>query len=277
MAVLLVLQDVSYAHARAHARQRPGTAGFRLENINLQIEAGGFYGILGGNGSGKSTLARLCCGLILPDTGTVLVEGCSTREEVNRQKIRQTVGLVFQNPENQLVAETVATETAFALENLGVPSAEIRRRVREVLDRFDLGHLAGAPPHRLSGGEKRRLALAAVWILRPKVLLLDEPLGMLDPGNKKKVCGLLQELRREGTALLWFTTAFTEVAGADQLLVLEAGRVAWQGRPNEFLGEAARVRRWGIELPPVYEVAAGLSPSPPPVAGEEEFLSWLWQ
>ena len=137
--MLLVLQDVSYAHARAHARQRPGTAGFRLENINLQIEAGGFYGILGGNGSGKSTLARLCCGLILPDTGTVLVEGCSTREEVNRQKIRQTVGLVFQNPENQLVAETVATETAFALENLA--PAEIRRGPEA--DRFDLGHLAG--------------------------------------------------------------------------------------------------------------------------------------
>ena len=273
MPALLALQDVSYAHAR----QRPGSAEFRLEEINLQIEAGDLYGILGANGSGKSTLARLCCGLYLPDSGEVLVEGCSTRQEENRRRIRQAVGLVFQNPENQFVAETVTAETAFALENLGVPPAEIRRRVRDTLDRFDLGHLAGMPPHRLSGGEKRRLSLAALWVLRPRVLLLDEPLSMLDSGSKKKVCGFLQELRREGTALLWFTSAFAEVAGADHLLVLEAGKTAWQGRPGEFWGEVEKANRWGIELPPVYEIAAGLSQSPPPVAGEEEFVSWLWK
>ena len=273
----IVLQDVSYAHAHAHARQRPGAVGFRLEGISLQIEAGDFYGILGANGSGKSTLARLCCGLILPDAGAVMVEGYSTREEANRQRIRQAVGLVFQNPDNQFVAETVTAETAFGLENLGVPPVEIGRRVREALDRFDLGHLAGMPPHRLSGGEKRRLALASLWVLRPRVLLLDEPLSMLDPGSKKKICGLLQELRKEGTALVWFTPAFAEVARADHLLVLEAGKAAWQGKPEQFWGEVAKARGWGIELPPVYEVAAGLSPSPPPVAGEEEFMSWLWQ
>jgi len=267
------LEDVSYAHAR----QRPGPAGFGLEKINLQVEAGDFCGILGANGSGKSTLARLCSGLYLPDSGEVLVEGYSTRDEQYRQKIRQTVGLVFQNPENQFVAETVTAETAFGLENLGIPPAEIRRRVREALDRFDLGHLAGTPPHRLSGGQKRRLSLAALWVLRPKVLLLDEPLSMLDPGSKKKIYSLLQELRREGTALLWFTPAFTEVAAADHLLVLEEGKTAWQGRPEQFWGEVGKADRWGIELPPVYEIAAGLSPSPPPVASEEEFVSWLWK
>lgn len=269
MAALLLLEDVSY--------QRPGSSGFRLEKINLQIEAGDFCGILGANGSGKSTLARLCSGLYLPDAGEVMFEGYSTREEENRQRIRQAVGLVFQNPENQFVAETVAAETAFGLENLGVPPAEIRRRVREVLDRFDLAHLAGMPPHRLSGGEKRRLALASVWVLRPKVLLLDEPLSMLDPGGKKKISGLLQELREEGTALLWFTSVFAEVAAAGHLLVLEAGKTVWQGRPAEFWGEVDKAGRWGIELPPVYELAAGLSPSPPPVASDEEFVSWLWQ
>ncbi|NLY89862.1 MAG: ATP-binding cassette domain-containing protein [Firmicutes bacterium] len=274
MPALLALHDVSYARAR----QRPGPAGFRLKEINLQIEAGDFCGILGANGSGKSTLARLCCGLYLPDSGEVIVEGYSTRQEENRRRIRRVVGLAFQNPDNQFVAETVAAETAFGLENLGVPPAEIRRRLREVLDRFDLGHLAGTPPHRLSGGEKRRLSLAALWVLRPRVLLLDEPLSMLDPGSKKKICGLLQELRREGTALLWFTPAFAEVARADHLLVLEAGKAVWQGRPGEFWGEVEKANRWGIELPPVYEIAAGIcQSSPPPVASEEEFVSWLWK
>lgn len=269
MPALFALRDVSY--------HRPGPTGFRLERISLEIKEGAFCGILGANGSGKSTLARLCCGLHLPDCGEVVVEGRSTQKEENRRENRQVVGFAFQHPDNQFVAETVTAETAFGLENLGVPSGEIRRRVAEALEKFGLSHLAGSPPYRLSGGEKRRLSLAALWVLRPRILLLDEPLSMLDTGNKEKVRSLLEELRRDGTALIWFTSALDEVAGADHLLVLEAGKAAWQGRPRELLDKIEKACRWGLELPRVYQVAAGISTSPPPVASEEEFISWVWK
>lgn len=266
---LLTLENVTYCY--------PGSSSPGIEGVSLELKEGEMFGVLGANGSGKSTLARLCCGLYLPAAGEVLVEGCSTRREKDRQWIRRTVGLVYQYPDNQFVAGTVTAEVAFGLENQGLAPAEIRRRVAETLDKFALTHLAEFPPHRLSGGEKRRLSLAAVWVLRPKILLLDEPLSMLNYDSGKKIGRLLQELRENGSALVWFTYNMEEAAGADRVLVLEGGRPAWQGRPKELLHRSEQVRRWGIDLPPVYNVAAGIFSSPPPVADEEEFVSWLWR
>lgn len=269
MRPLLTLENVTYYY--------PGSSSTGIEGVSLKLKAGEFFGVLGANGSGKSTLARLCCGLYLPAAGEVLVAGCSTRREKDRQWIRRTVGLVYQDPDNQFVAGNVTAEVAFGLENQGLPPAEIRRRVAETLDKFALTHLAELPPHLLSGGEKRRLALAAVWVLRPKILLLDEPLSMLHHDARKKIARLLQDLRENGTALVWFTYNMEETVGADRVLVLEGGRTAWQGQPKELLHRGEQVRRWGIDLPPVYNVAAELSSSPPPVTDEEEFVSWLWK
>ncbi len=269
MRPLLTLENVTYYY--------PGSSVPGIEGVSLKVKAGEFFGILGANGSGKSTLARLCCGLYLPAAGEVLVAGCSSRREKDRQWIRRTAGLVYQDPDNQFVAGNVTAEVAFGLENQGLPPAEIRQRVAETLEKFTLSHRAEFPPHLLSGGEKRRLALAAVWVLRPKILLLDEPLSMLHYDAKKEIARLLQDLRADGTALVWFTYSLEETAGADRVLVLEGGKAVWEGRPQELLHRSEEARRWGIELPPVYNLAAALSSSPPPVTDDEEFLSWLWR
>ena len=213
-----------------------GPAGFGLEKINLQVEAGDFCGILGANGSGKSTLARLCSWLVPAGLRRSPGGGYSTRDEQYRQKIRQTVGLVFQNPENQFVAETVTAETAFGLENLGIPPAEIRRRVREALDHSTW----------VTWRERRRTGYPrgknAGFHWPPSACSAPRPAPGRAPehaGPRKQKEDLLVSCRNcagRGTALLWFTPAFTEVAAADHLLVLEEGKTAWQGRPEQVLG-----------------------------------------
>lgn len=254
----------------------PGAARSGVHLVNLEIEAGEYVGILGANGSGKSTLARLCCGLLLPASGEVRVDGLSTGEEENLKEIRQRVGLVFQHPDHQFVANTIASEIAFGLENLRVRPEEMRKRVEEAMVRFDLMSLAKIPPHRLSGGEKRRLSLAAVWVLRPKILLVDEPLAMLDSGAKKNVTALLKELRDAGTTLLWLGHSLEEVIDADRVQVLYNGGMVWEGKPRELLTCAKSAREWGVSLPAAYELAEELSADPPPLGKEEELVTWLW-
>lgn len=269
MTPLLLLEDVSFKY--------PGDRSGGVDRINLQIETGEFVGILGANGSGKSTLARLCCGLLLPQDGKVLVNGLSSDDAEHLSLIRKEVGLVFQDPDRQFVAGTVETEIAFGLENQALPSAEIRERVQEALNRCGLTGLAKTPPYFLSGGEKHRLALASLWALRPKLLIVDEPLAMLDAKSGQEALGLLKELRAAGTALLWLSHHLAEVMEADQLLILTAGEVSWEGSPAALLNEGEKAMKLGIGLPVAYELAFMLSPkSPPTVSNEEELVSWLW-
>ena len=269
MARFFVLDDVSYCY--------PGSAKTGVCQVNLELEPGTFLAVLGANGSGKSTLARLCCGLLKPTAGRVLVQGYSTANEEELKFIYQQVGIVFQHPDNQFVASTVEREIAFGVENRNLSSREIRRIVDAELARFGLTDLKTAQPHSLSGGEKRLLSLADIWALKPKLILVDEPLAMLDPGTKHRITRLLQVLKTNGQSMIWFTHGLAEVLTADQVLVMVDGRIVWRGRPAALLSMAEQARAWGIYLPPATQVASKLGISSSMVTNESELVAALWK
>ena len=268
MAPFFILDQVSYCY--------PGASATGVCQVNLELEPGTFLAVLGANGSGKSTLARLCCGLLKPTAGRVLVEGYSTANEDELKEIYRRVGLVFQHPENQFVAGTVEREIAFGVENRTLATEVIRRTVDDGLARFGLAALKNASPHSLSGGEKRLLSLADVWVLKPKLILVDEPLAMLDPGAKKRIGRLLADLRTSGQSMIWFTHGLAEVLAADRVLVMVAGRVVWSGPPVKLLTMPEQARAWGITLPPPTEAAYRLGLKAPAVTNLDELVSLLW-
>lgn len=269
MARFFVLDDVSYCY--------PGSAKTGVCQVNLELEPGTFLAVLGANGSGKSTLARLCCGLLKPTSGRVLIDGYCTANDEELKDIYQRVGIVFQHPDNQFVASTVEREIAFGVENRIMSSRAIRRIVDAEMVRFGLTALRTAQPHSLSGGEKRLLSLADIWALKPKLILVDEPLAMLDPGTRERITQLLRDLRTEGQSMIWFTHGLAEVMAADQVLVMCKGRVVWRGHPATLLTMAEEARAWGITLPPATQVAYELGINSPVVANESELVSVLWK
>ncbi len=204
-----------------------------------------------------------------------MVDGRSTTRETDQRYIYQQVGLVFQHPDHQFVATTVEREIAFGLENRALPSAEIRKGVEEGLARFRLDGLRLADPHQLSGGEKRLLSLAAIWVLKPKLILLDEPLAMLDAGSSRMIKDLIDELRKAGQSIIWFTHQLEEVLAADRALVLVNGETVWTGKPRALLQQPETVRSWGLALPPVTELAWALGLTPE-ITSENELVSALW-
>ncbi len=227
-----------------------GTTSAALDGVDLRIRPGEFVAILGGNGSGKSTLARMCNGLLVPDQGRVLVSGMDTRHAEDHQRIRQRVGLVFQDPDNQIVASTVEDDVAFGPENLGLPRTEIGRRVRAALDRVGLADLAQAEPHRLSGGQKQRLAIAGVLAMEPACLCLDEPTASLDPRGRAEVLAALESLHGAGHAVLLITHHASEAVRAERVLVLHQGRVVCDQPARQALADPERLAMWGVEPPP---------------------------
>ena len=269
MARFFVLEEVSYCY--------PGSAKTGVCQVNLELEPGTFLAVLGANGSGKSTLARLCCGLLKPTAGRVLVEGYSTANDDELKEIYRRVGLVFQHPDNQFVAGTVEREIAFGVENRTLSPAVIRRTVDEGLVRFGLEPMKNVSPHSLSGGEKRLLSLADIWVLKPKLILVDEPLAMLDPGAKKRITRLLADLRYSGQSMIWFTHGLLEALTADRVLVMAGGRVVWSGPPAGLLTMAEQARAWGITLPPATEAAYRLGLKATAVTNLDELVSVLWR
>jgi len=269
MAPFLNLEQVSYCY--------PGSRSTGVCQVNLELELGTFLAVLGANGSGKSTLARLCCGLLKPTAGRVLVDGYSTASEDQLKEIYRRVGLVFQHPENQFVAGTVEREIAFGVENRTLSTESIRRAVDEGLARFGLEPLKNAGPHSLSGGEKRLLSLADIWVLKPKLILVDEPLAMLDPGARKRILRLLADLRQGGQSMIWFTHRLAEVLTADRVLVMAGGRAVWSGPPAQLLAMPEEARTWGIVLPPATEAAYRLGLKGSAVTNLDELVSVLWK
>ena len=269
MGKFFILDQVTYCY--------PGSEKTGVCQVNLALKAGEFLAVLGANGSGKSTLARLCCGLLKPTSGQVLVDGFSTSKEEDLCEIYQQVGMVFQHPDNQFVASTVETEVAFGLENRTLSSQEIRAAVDEGLTYFHLDDLKTAEPHYLSGGEKRLLSLADLWVLKPKLLLLDEPLAMLDPGARKRINLRLEELRAAGQTIIWFTHSLEEVMAADQVMVMANGRMVWLGSPLELLRLPVQARAWGVSLPPVSQLALDLGISNPGLINLNELVSEIWK
>ena len=231
-----------------------------LHSIDLHIRPGENIALIGANGSGKTTLARCLNGLQQPQAGRVLVNGMDTSDPTQLRSIRQLVGMVLQNPDDQLVGTTVADELAFGLENLALASDEIHRRVEETLAAFDLETYRRSPPDRLSGGEKQRVAIAAVVAMRPRYLVLDESTALLDPGERHQVAELLQRLRTAyDIATILITQSPEEAARADRIIVLHAGRVHTDGPPAALFADPPKLRALGLDLPFASALAAHLS------------------
>ena len=221
-----------------------------LDGLDLTVEKGSFVVLLGHNGSGKSTLAKHFNAIQLPTGGRVLVRGMDTADEELTLKIRQTVGLVLQNPDNQLVSTIVEEDVAFGPENLGVPPAEIRQRVDEALAAVDMTDYKDHSPHKLSGGQKQRVAIAGVIAMHPACILLDEPMAMLDPKGRQEVLDTVCRLNRErGMTVVLITHYMDEAAQADRVVVMDNGRILCDGTPREVFAQVELLRRVALDVP----------------------------
>jgi len=248
------VENVSYAYDGGSQGQVEA-----LLDVSLEIWPGEFVAIIGHNGSGKSTLAKHMNALLLPTRGDVYVLGMNTRDESLLWDIRQTVGMVFQNPDNQIVATIVEEDVAFGPENLGVPPDEMRRRVDEALALVDMTGYEKSAPHMLSGGQKQRVAIAGVIAMRPRCIVLDEPTAMLDPVGRSEVLRTVRHLAsNEGIAIVHITHFMSEAVYADRVIVMEEGRVALSGTPREVFSQPATLCKLDLDVPQVTELAAQL-------------------
>lgn len=238
-----------------------------VSGVSFSIEEGAFVALVGHNGSGKSTVARLMNGLLLPDSGAVRVDGMSTADKKSLFDIRRTVGVVFQNPDNQMIATIIEDDVAFGPENLGLPPAEIRARVDWALDAVGMGDHKRGTPFRLSGGQKQRVAIAGVLAIRPRVMVLDEATAMLDPKGRDEVMRVVTALNREhGMTVVMITHFMEEAAAADRIIVMKDGGVLLDGG-KEVFGRTAEIRAAGLELPLASRIADRLRRDGVPLPG----------
>lgn len=243
---IIEMKDLSYAYTAAEGE----TPRLVLKGIDLEIEEGTFVAVLGHNGSGKSTLAKHMNAVFLPSGGIVYVAGMDTADENLLIEIRRTVGMVFQNPDNQIVANVVEEDVAFAPENLGCPPEEIRRRVDDALKVVGMYDFREHAPHLLSGGQKQRVAIAGVLAMQPKCVVFDEPTAMLDPRGREEVTAIIRRMRDElGTTVVLITHHMEETIDADRLVVMADGRVAMDGTPREIFSQVDRLRELGLDVP----------------------------
>ena len=249
---ILRMSDVTFAYGgegRAPA----------VDGVSLEVMPGEFCAILGRNGSGKSTLAKLINALLTPASGEIWVDGMAAHREENRYDVRRACGMVFQNPDNQIVATIVEEDCAFGLENLGVEPAEIRRRVDEALRQVGLSEYHDRAPHMLSGGQKQRVAVAGVLAMRPKIIVFDESTAMLDPIGRRDVFGLAKKLNQEeGITIVWITHFMEEAAQADRVIVMDHGRIALEDTPRHVFARMEKVLSLGLDVPEMMKLAAKL-------------------
>ncbi|MEG1988013.1 MAG: energy-coupling factor transporter ATPase [Oscillibacter sp.] len=246
MSTMIETQNLEYAYPGEEGK----SAVPALRGVDLQIEQGSFVVILGHNGSGKSTLAKTFNAVLLPSGGKVYVEGMDSGDEKLLLAIRQRVGMVFQNPDNQIVANVVEEDVAFAPENLGVPSAEIRRRVDEALAAVGMSEFVQHAPHLLSGGQKQRIAIAGVIAMEPKCIVLDEATAMLDPLGRKEVLSTIHRLNREkGITVILITHHMNEAEEADRVVVMDDGKIAMDGPPSIVFQQVEQLRSIGLTVP----------------------------
>lgn len=264
----------------SYRNENPEAAEEILHNINLKIEKGSFTAILGRNGSGKSTLAKHFNGILLPSGGAVYINGIDTRDEAHIFDIRSNVGMVFQNPDNQMVAALVEDEVAFAPENLGVESQEIRRRVNECLKTVDMLQYAESSPADLSGGQKQRIAIAAVLAMEPECIVLDEPTAMLDPRGRAEVLKTIKTLNRtKGITVVLITHYMDEAVQTDRTIVADNGKIILDGAPKQVFKNVELLKEIGLDVPQVTELAYELRKSgidiSPDILNEDECLAEL--
>ena len=240
---MLTAQDI-------HFRYDPEQPGFAVDGVSLEVKKGEFVAVLGANGCGKSTLAKHFNAILLPETGTVLVEKMDTKNEENLLAIRQKVGMVFQNPDNQIVATVVEEDVAFALENLGVEPKEIRTRIDDAMQMAGIYKHRHKGPHKLSGGQKQRVAIAGVIAMRPDCLVLDESTAMLDPRGRESVMKTIRRLNHEyGITVIAITHYMEEAAQADRVLVMNKGHIVMEGTPREVFSQTEKVRSLRLDVP----------------------------
>ena len=246
METIIQTENVQFAYPAEEGK----TAPLALGGVTLAIQRGSFVVVLGHNGSGKSTLAKTFNGVLLPCGGQVLVEGMDTRDEAKLLAIRQRVGMVFQNPDNQIVANVVEEDVAFAPENLGVPTEEIRRRVDDALAAVGMREFVRHAPHLLSGGQKQRIAIAGVLAMEPACIVLDEATAMLDPVGRREVLSTVHRLNREkGSTVVLITHHMDEAEEADRVVVMDDGKVAMDGTPREVFTQVDALRSMGLTVP----------------------------
>ena len=239
-----------------------------LRDVSLTVEKGEFVCLLGRNGSGKSTLARLINGLLTPTSGEVLVFGLSSSVKKNLFEIRKRAGMVFQNPDNQMVASIVEDDLAFGPENIGVPPAEIEERIASALSAVGMTEFRQSTPSRLSGGQKQRIAIAGVIALRPEILILDESTAMLDPKGRAEVMSVVRRLNKEeGMTVIDITHYMDEAVDADKIVVLDGGRVVMQGKPSEIFARKRELEAYGLNVPKAAYIAQKLRENGLPLDG----------
>ena len=250
MDTIIELKNVSFVYETEEAAQPA------VKHVDLSVRRGEFLAVVGHNGSGKSTLAKLLNAILLPTEGQMLVEGMDTADEENVYEIRRRVGMVFQNPDNQIVATIVEDDVAFGPENLGVPPAEIRARVDEALRAVGMSDYRLYEPHKLSGGQKQRVAIAGVIAMRTDCVIFDESTAMIDPKGRREVLETVQKLNRElGITVVFITHFMEEAALADRVVVMDRGSIAADGTPREIFSDTALLKRTGLELPPAAQLA----------------------
>lgn len=251
-----------------------------IDGLDLEIEKGDFVAVLGHNGSGKSTLAKHINGLLLPTEGTVWIGNMDTRDEEHIWDVRKTAGMVFQNPDNQIIGNIVEEDVGFGPENIGVPTEEIWKRVDESLKAVGMDAYRLQSPNKLSGGQKQRVAIAGVMAMRPECIILDEPTAMLDPNGRKEVIKTIHELNQsEGITVLLITHYMEEAVEADRIVVMDEGKVVMDGKPREIFSRVKELKHYGLDVPQVTELAFELKeagmPLPEGIISREELVKVL--
>ncbi len=271
---MISAQDIRFRYAP--------DAPWAVDGASVAVDKGEFVAVLGANGCGKSTLAKHFNAILLPEAGTVLVEGMNTADESHLYDIRQKVGMVFQNPDNQIVATVVEEDVAFALENLGVPPAEIRERIDDAMKMAGIYKHREKAPHKLSGGQKQRVAIAGVIAMRPDCLVMDEATAMLDPRGREKVMETIRHLNRDfGITVVSITHYMDEAAQADRVVVMSEGKVVMEGTPRQVFSQVETLRRLRLDVPQVTELCCQLAAAgvdiPTDIINEEECAAALYE
>lgn len=253
---MIEIKDLYFSYENEGENKNPRNV---INGVNLNIKEGEFVALLGHNGSGKSTLAKLINALFIPKKGQVLVDGFDTKDDKSVWDIRSRAGMVFQNPDNQLVATVVEDDVAFGPENLGIESSEIRKRVDKALESVNMEDFKKNLPHLLSGGQKQRVAIAGILAMSPTYIILDEPTAMLDPSGRKEVMDTVLKLNKEqGKTIILITHYMDEAAMADRLIIMEEGSIILQGKPREVFSHVDEIKKIGLDVPQVTELAFDL-------------------
>ena len=274
---IITIENLIFEYTRGDESQ-PVRA---IDNLNLEIERGSFTAIIGKNGSGKSTLAKNLNGLLRPTEGVIYVDGFDTRDDDSIWNVRQTAGMVFQNPDNQLVSAIVEDDVAFGPENLGIEPAEIRRRVDKALADVNMGQFKKKAPHLLSGGQKQRIAIAGVVAMKPKCIIFDEPTAMLDPTGRSEIMSIIDELHAEGITVILITHFMDEAVRADRVIIMHEGRILLDGAPQEVFEQEELIRSVNLDVPLMVEMGAKLRKAgidvPKDIITEEKMVEFICQ